>query len=54
MEIEDIEIIIPPESAAMMWMDRFIKEYKYGTDNGVIVDGKKITCIGFFKVNTIE
>lgn len=54
MEIEDIEIIIPRETAAMMWMDRFIKEYKYGTNNGVIVDGKKITWTGDFKVHSID
>ena len=53
MEIEDI-IIIPAETAAHMWMDRFIKEYKYGTDNGVIVDGKKITWTGDFKLHSID
>lgn len=54
MEIEDTEIIIPRETAAMMWMDRFIKEYKYGTDNSVIVDGKKITWTGDFKLHSID
>lgn len=54
MEIMDDVIIIPAETAAHMWMDRFIKQYKYGTDNGVIVDGKKITWTGDFKVHSID
>lgn len=54
MEIMDDIIIIPAETAAHMWMDRFIKQYKYGTDNGVIVDGKKITWTGDFKVHSID
>ena len=46
MEIMDDVIIIPAETAAHMWMDRFIKQYKYGIDEGVSVKHGKITWTG--------
>ena len=46
MEIVDDIIIIPAETAAHMWMDRFIKQYKYGIDEGVVVKNGKITWTG--------
>ena len=46
MEIVDDIIVIPAETAAHMWMDRFIKQYKYGIDEGVSVKHGKITWTG--------
>ena len=46
MEIGDDEIIVSAESAAHIWMDRFIKQYKHGIDEGVIVRGGKIIWTG--------
>lgn len=53
MEICDDEIIIPAESAAHMWMDRFIKQYKYGIDEGVVVKNGKITWTGDWSEHSI-
>lgn len=54
MEFEDPEIIVPRETSASMWMERFIKAYEYGIDKGVIVNGNKITWTGDFKEHSID
>lgn len=43
MEFTDDIIVIPAETAAHIWMDRFIKQYEYGIDKSVAVKGGKIT-----------
>ncbi len=53
MELCEDEIIVPAESAAHMWMDRFIKQYKYGIDEGVTVKHGKITWTGDWSEHSI-
>ena len=53
MELAEDIIIIPAETAAHMWMDRFIKTYEYGTDKSVKVKGNKIIWNDIFDTHSI-
>ena len=46
MEIQDDIFIIPAETSAHFWMDRFIEQYKYGIDESVTVKNGKIKWTG--------
>ncbi len=53
MELVDNEIIIPAETAAHIWMDRFIKTYEYGIDKSVKVKGNEIIWNDIFGTHSI-
>ena len=53
MELAEDIVIIPAETAAHVWMDRFIKTYEYGTDESVVVKGNKIIWDDIFNRHSI-
>lgn len=53
MELCEDEFIVPAESAAHAWMDRFIKLYEYGIDESVTVKNGKITWLDIWREHSI-